>query len=254
MVDGGWSGGEPARRQTARNLVGRYLVQVCQIGRAGALFLSSWNRAFEQLEVDGRGDRCGLLSLAREWSYGDRSRVAGRQEWMDTWAVGRIGGLTGRHARQGRYMIKSWSHSRLLVLGRRSKKQKRCLPKRKGSKIIVHGGNQPRLVLEPVQIPRPWRGRGAAPAQKVPFLRRTATAQSSPTFDRQLSIINHQSSRSICSTRPSPNPAQSRLSLLIAAHCLESVWAAPEARRTIIRVTQQLKQQHCQVGVLALHR
>lgn len=190
MVDGGWSGGEPARRQTARNLVGRYLVQVCQIGRAGALFLSSWNRAFEQLEVDGRGDRCGLLSLAREWSYGDRSRVAGRQEWMDTWAVGRIGGLTDRHARQGRYMIKSWSHSRLLVLGRRSKKQKRCLPKRKRSKIIVHGGNQPRLVLEPVQIPSQGRG-GAAPAQKVPFLRRTATAQSSPTFDRQLSIINH---------------------------------------------------------------
>lgn len=64
--------------------------------------LSSSNRTFEQLEVDGRGIG---VSCCR-WpvtggSYGDRSRVAGRQEWMDTWAVGRIGGLTDMHVKVG---------------------------------------------------------------------------------------------------------------------------------------------------------
>lgn len=63
--------------------------------------LSSSNRTFvEQFGVDGRGIGVSCCRWpVNGGSYGDRSRVAGRQEWMDTWAVGRIGGLTDMHVK-----------------------------------------------------------------------------------------------------------------------------------------------------------
>lgn len=88
---------------------------------------------------------------------------------------------------------------------------------KKKIKIIAHGGNQSRHVLEPVQIPRLWRG-SSCPERATPsHLSRTATAQSSRSFHRQLSIItihlqySAQSKSSPISSEPSyrrPTPRE----------------------------------------------